>query len=187
MTNHVSPPGHNRSRVAWFAVLGAIVVVTAALAVTRSRSEPDAGPAPTATNSGEAGRDFSVATTAGTFTFPTGKPTALLFIASDCPSCIGPAIALNRIERQLGDRIAAVGIDINPTDTDAEVQRFIEKAENPRYGFLVDADGRLTVDFDIRAQATVVFADAEGRIVERLEENSDQDAFLAALAKAGLQ
>lgn len=141
----------------------------------------------TGSGTGERAPGFSVTTTSGaSFAFPTGKPTALLFIASDCPTCIAPAITLNRLERELGDRVAVLGIDINPTDTPADVARFAEAAENPRYGFAIDRDGELTVAFGIRVQAAVVFTDREGRIVERLEEESDPAAFRAALAKAGL-
>lgn len=137
---------------------------------------------------GERAPGFSVTTTSGRpFRFPTGKPTALLFIASDCPTCIAPAITLNRLERELGDRVAVLGVDINPTDTPADVARFAQRAENPRYGFAIDRDGQLTVAFGIRVQAAVVFSDSEGRIVERLEEESDPAAFRAALVKAGLR
>lgn len=188
------------SRVVWLVALAVVVAVTAlAVAQTRSRTESVStedgqaasrpsidGGSDTGGEVGDTSPRFSLATTAGTFAVPTGKPTALLFIASDCPSCIAPAVTLNRIERQLGDRVAVVGIDINPTDTDADLRSFIEKAGNPRYGFAVDRDGGLTTGFGIRAQATVVFTDGAGRVVERMEEESDEAAFRAALAVAGL-
>lgn len=202
------PPGAPRSvtvparrgRPAVRAVAVGLVVAVAALAVAGCGSGDSASTgggagAPvsvdrgegTGSGTGERAPAFSVTTTSGSsFTFPTGKPTALLFIASDCPTCIAPAITLNRLERELGDRVAVLGIDINPTDTPADVARFAERAENPRYGFAIDRDGELTLAFGIRVQAAVVFTDSEGRIVERLEEESDPAAFRAALAKAGL-
>lgn len=174
----------------------------AAAAVAQSRSQSSSvstgGDAPgspgsidggvgTGSGVGERAPSFSVTTTSGTsFDFPTGKPTALLFLASGCPTCIAPAITLNRLERELGDRIAMLGIDINPTDTPADVARFIDAAQNHRYGSAIDGDGQLTFAFGLRAQATVVFTDSEGRIVERLEEQGDPAAFRAALAEAGL-
>lgn len=198
----VPTPVKRRRRVTWMLVAVALVALVAAAAVAQSRSPSSSvstgGDAPggpgsvdggegTGSGVGERAPSFSVTTTSGTsFDFPTGKPTALLFLASGCPTCIEPAITLNRLERELGDRIAVLGIDINPTDTPADVARFIEAAQNPRYGFAIDGDGQLTLAFGIRAQATVVFTDSAGRIVERLEEQSDPAAFRAALAEAGL-
>lgn len=194
------PPKRSRHRAAWLVGLAAVLIVTG-MAVARTRSKP--GPASLQTSSRAPGTDarpgspsrgadvapsFSLATTTGaSFSFPTGKPTALLFFAPSCPSCLAPAIALNRLERQLGERIAVLGVDINPTDTAADVRGFLADAGQPRYSFALDPGGRLITAFGIRAQSTVVFADAAGRVVSRLEDESDANVFRAALVKAGLQ
>lgn len=114
---------------------------------TEGRADPPASVergGGTGSGIGERASGFSVTTTSGSsFTFPTGKPTAQLFIASDCPTCIAPAITLNRLERELGDRVAVLGININPTDTPADLAGFGEAAGNPRHGFAIDRYGQL--------------------------------------------
>lgn len=178
------------------AVVLAIAVVLAVLTGTRPDQQktgvvstrPAPGGAPTGSGEGLLAHPFSATTLSGaTFSVPAGKPTALLFLASNCPTCIAPAITLNRIERDVGDLIAVLGVDINPTDTEAEVAEFIKLAGNPRYGFVVDRDGRLTTAYELRAESTMFVLDASGRIVLRADEESDEAVIRRALAAAGLR
>lgn len=99
---------------------------------------------------------------------------------------MAPAMTLDRIERQLSGRIAVLGIDMNPYETEADLRGLIESIDTPRYGFVLDRDGRLTVAFGVRSP-TVVFTDGTGRVVERLDVWDEEDAFFASLRKAGLQ
>ena len=136
---------------------------------------------------GETGPRVSVATLSGsTFAVPAGKPTAL-FTADGCQSCIPKAQALNRIKSEAGDRIAVLGVDINPTDTEAVFRRWIGEVGNPGFDFAMDKDGQLTLAWGVRDTSTVVIVDAAGKIVYHSAGEADEVTFRSAFASAGLR
>jgi thiol-disulfide isomerase/thioredoxin len=136
---------------------------------------------------GQTGPKVSVATLAGsTFVVPTGKPTALWFTANGCTSCIPKAKALAKIKSDVGDRIAVLGVDMNPTDTEAIFRRWIGEVGNPPFEFAMDKGGQLAVAWGVRDTSTVVICDAAGKIVYHSTGTADEATFRSALAKAGL-
>lgn len=130
---------------------------------------------------------FSVATLDGArFEFPNGKPTAFFFTSSFCGSCIAKAQAFDRIERDVSDRVAILGVDIDPFDTESSFRSWIDAAGEPRYDFAMDGDGRLTTLFDVIALSTVVVTDGDGEVVYRSFAEGGEQALRAALEEAGL-
>jgi len=139
------------------------------------------------TNAGETAARVSVVTLSGsTFVVPTGKPTALWFTAEGCRSCIPKAQALDRIKGGAGDRIAVLGVDINPTDSEAVFRRWIGEVGNPHFAFAMDKGGQLTVAWGVRDTSTVVIVDAVGKVVYHSAGGADEATFRSAFAKAGL-
>lgn len=136
---------------------------------------------------GETASPMSVVTLSGsTFAVPTGKPTALWFTADGCRSCIPKAQALDRIKAAAGDRIAVLGVDISPTDTEATYRRWIEEVGNPRFDFAMDKNGQLTVAWKVRDTSTVVILDPAGKVVYHSTGAADEATLRSAFAKAGL-
>lgn len=136
---------------------------------------------------GETASRMSVVTLSGsTFVVPTGKPTALWFTADGCRSCIPKAQALDKIKSEAGDRIAVLGVDINPTDTEAVFRRWITEVGNPRFDFAMDKNGQLAVAWEVRDTSTVIILDGVGKIVYHSTGAADEATFRSAFAKAGL-
>lgn len=157
----------------------------AGLAATPASSAP-VGPAGSAKVGGQAPA-FSMATLSGSiFTFPAGKPTAIFFTASYCGSCLPKAQAFARIRQEVGDRVAILGVDVDPSDSESAFREWIAAAGNPAFDFAIDRDSRLVQAYDVRALSTVVIADADGRVVYRSFEESGEETLRAALTRAGL-
>lgn len=136
---------------------------------------------------GEVAPSFTVATLSGsTFRFPTGKPTALWFTANGCQSCLPKAQALDRIKAEAGDRLAVLGVDISPTDTESVFRSWIKEAGNPRFDFAMDRAGALTLAMGVHDTSTIVIVDGKGKVVYNSAGAADEAAFRAALVKAGL-
>lgn len=194
--------GPKRSRARWWAITVAVIVViitlgAALLARTGRHSDPTAegSLAPTTrialssaggSSVGEQAPSFVATTTAGaSFTFPPGRPAVLFFMAGWCGTCIPEAAALDRVERDLGDRVAILGVDADPSDSLDSLQRFADTV-GARYGFVFDGDGTLTQALGVRSLDTTVVVDAAGRIVFRDAAPTSEATLRDALAKAGL-
>lgn len=136
--------------------------------------------AQTASGAGSASAALSVKTISGTtFSLPAGKPTMLFFMTGEFASCI------DAIERQYGDRLAVLAVDMDPGATTAAVRAFAEAAGSPRYSFARDPDGRMVGAFAVRALDTVVITDASGTVVYQAV-SPDQASLRTALGKAGV-
>lgn len=175
-----SPPGRhpNRSRsLRAVALIGGLATMLVLATVALRNNSGKAGPSPAV---------LSVKTISGSaFSVPAGKPTVLFFMTGECASCIEGARALDTIERQYGDRLAVLAVDMDPGATTAAVQAFAEAAGSPRYSFARDPDGRMVGAFAVRALDTVVITDAGGAVVYR-GVSPDQASLRAALGKAGV-
>lgn len=136
---------------------------------------------------GQVAPRFSLATlSGGTFAFPTGKPTAVWFTANGCRSCIPKAQALDRIKAASGERLAILGVDINPSDGEAVFRAWLQEVGNPRFENALDKDGQLAVSWGVADTSTVVITDAAGTIVYRSAAPADEATFRDALTRAGL-
>jgi cytochrome c biogenesis protein CcmG/thiol:disulfide interchange protein DsbE len=92
-----------------------------------------------------------------------GKPVVVNFFASYCVACIAEMPALQKIYRDLGDRVSFVGIDVRDPQKDAEA--FVRRT-GVTYDILRDAAGTLTTEVGvINLPATFLLA-ADGTIVE---------------------
>ncbi len=116
-----------------------------------------------------------------------GKPGALFFFAGWCGSCIAEASALDRVERELGTRVAITAISPDPSDSIEAIRRFRRNAGAPRYAFVWDSAGTLGTQFAVRALATTSVYDADGKVVFRDAAVTDAQTLRKAFRKAGVQ
>lgn len=169
-----------RRRAARAAAAGAVVVLATLLGACGGGA-----PGPASEAAGEPTPAFRVATVDGPeFTHPTGKPTVLFFMAGWCTDCLPEATALDAIERDLGDKVAILAVDADPTDPVESLRRFMATV-GARYGFARDPEGRLTGRYGVRSLDTTVVTDAAGRMVFRDGVATDEDTLRDALRRAG--
>lgn len=168
----------------------AVVAVVAVVAASRGGGSGTSALQIRSTGVAEVGQTapgFSVRTLDGaTFAFPTGKPTALFFTAASCGSCLPKAQAFARIQRDVGDRMAVLGVDIDPSDTVGAFRQWIDAAGSPPFAFAQDQDSQLVKAYQVRALSTVVITDGRGRVVFRSFLEDGETTLRSALAKAGL-
>jgi peroxiredoxin len=203
------PGGSPRSRsTLWLSAAAVAVVVIVLIVVATQRGDNRAEQSPVAGSSdstveqqpteqirlsaaggsqvGDQAPQFVAATTTGgRFQLSPGEPAVVFFMAPTCLSCLAEAEALARVHEQYGDRLAVLGVDIDPQATAAQIQQFAQAAR-AEYGFVVDRDATLVNAFDARALDTTVITDAAGRIVFRDAVPTDEKTLRQALKKAGL-
>lgn len=122
-----------------------------------------------------------------TFSLPTDKPVIVFFMTVGCGSCVEESVALGRVERSFGDRVAILAVDMNPSEPVEYLKEFARSVGDPGYAFAIDARGDLTKAFQATALDTTVVIDGSGEIVYRDEVPSNVRTIRFALAKAGLR
>jgi thiol-disulfide isomerase/thioredoxin len=118
---------------------------------------------------------------------PAGKPTALFCFAGWCSTCLPEARALDRLEREMGDRVSVVAVDVDPSDDAQTIQRFLRSAGDPRYPVVHDKDGALVRAFGVTALDVTVITDAGGSVVYRDAAPTREGQLRSALTKAGVR
>jgi peroxiredoxin len=113
---------------------------------------------------------------------PAGKPVVLLFMATWCRPQL-EATALDRIERELGNKITVLGVDVDPKEPAGDLQAFADSI-HARYSYVHDTTGALTTAYAVQAMDSTVVIDAAGRIVYRDTVPTDEATLRGALAKA---
>src|SRR5713226_3145049 len=102
---------------------------------------------------GQAAPDFTVRTMGGgkfALADHAGQPTMIMFSASWCSSCVYESRNLAEVYTQYKDRgLNVIVLDLQPGDTDAELQAFREQAGNPDYVWAFDDNGVVTQAFNV--------------------------------------
>lgn len=175
--------------------LVALVAAVAAISSGRTPAPSDAprvtANGPTGRGSGETGGNVAAFTAKDidgrTVQVSTGKPGALFFFAGWCGSCIPEAQALDRVQRELGSRVAITAIDLDPSDSVESIRRFQRQVGAPRYPYIWDSTGKLGTRFAVRALDTTIVYDATGKVVFRDSAPTDVQTLRAAFGKAGVR
>ncbi len=72
-------------------------------------------------------------------------PTILFFMAGWCLPCLRAAAELDDLHRAYADRgLRVLALDVDPTESPADLARFRELAGNPRYFWALDEGQRVT-------------------------------------------
>ncbi|MCD9020783.1 TlpA family protein disulfide reductase [Cohnella silvisoli] len=91
------------------------------------------------------------------------KPVILNFWASWCGPCQDEAATFVKLNKQFGDRIQILAINLTAADSVKSAQQFART-----YGFtfpvLLDTDGRIAARYKIRAIPSTMFIDGQGII-----------------------
>jgi peroxiredoxin len=98
---------------------------------------------------------------------PAGRPGVLFFSVSACSSCIPSARALSSLKSQLGERIDALMVDIDPGDSPQDLRAWGRAVGHLSYPLAIDATGQLALAYQVQELGTTVIYDAQGRIVSR--------------------
>lgn len=198
-------PGRPRARQWWRFALGGtaaalIVAVLGAAALVRGRSdaEREAPPVAAATGSGasvpvrlavpdirltaasfQGGRRFVLSENAH-------KPTVLYAMAAWCLTCIPEAKALVQLERELGDRVNIVVLDIDPGDTEQMLQQFARAVGGMPGIWALDQGSAVTRAYNIRSLDTTIVI-AGGREAARTIGPQSLEQLRALVNKAWQQ
>jgi len=97
-----------------------------------------------------------------------GKPVILSFWASWCAPCLVEMPMLNRLQKQMGDKITILPIAIENQGPGA-VHLFFEKARIRYLPVYVDTMHRALSIYKVRALPTSFLIDPEGNIVGKVE------------------
>lgn len=115
----------------------------------------------------------------------SGRPGALFLTVSSCLSCLPAAQALGELKAQLGDRVDAVWIGIDPGDPPEQVRARRDAMGNPPYPFAIDRSGTLAGRFAVQALGTTIVYDADAEVVAKLVEPT-RDELVSAFREAGV-
>lgn len=111
------------------------------------------------------------------------RPTLLFAMASWCISCIPEARALVQLQREVGDRVNILVLDIDPDDTEDMLERFARAAGGAPGVWALDRGSVVTRAYNIRSLDTTIVI-AGGREVSRTFGPQSVEQLRGALAKA---
>lgn len=95
-----------------------------------------------------------------------GRPYLLNFWASWCiPACVDEHPVLMDAKDRYGDRLAIVGVLYQDSTSDA--LDFLARYGDGGWPSLVDADGRLAIEYGVTGPPETYFVDAEGIVRDR--------------------
>jgi cytochrome c biogenesis protein CcmG/thiol:disulfide interchange protein DsbE len=161
-------------------VVVSLVIPAAILALILARDDSSpASTVPTSTISIPAPRRARVGKVAPDFTLPAldgravtlssyrGRPVVLTFFASWCHPCEEDMPALERAQRDAGNRIAVIGV--NYEDIADDTRDFVHRLGVTFTALVEDsADNPVAKRYDVHAMPDTVFIDAEGVVRDRI-------------------
>ncbi len=96
-----------------------------------------------------------------------GRPVVLYFMAAWCTSCLPEAKALATLqEKYQGDNVDVLVLDVDPSDTPADLRSFKEAAGLAKH-WAFDVEGRVTKAYQVQALDSTIVIAPDGRIVYR--------------------
>lgn len=116
---------------------------------------------------------------------PSGRPSVVFFFAGWCGSCVPEAAALGQLQREHGDTVDVVAVDIDRTDTPETINEFLGAAGSPRYPVVHDTTDAVRAAFGVTSLDVTVITDAAGTVVYRDAVPSTLGQLRQGLARAG--
>jgi thiol-disulfide isomerase/thioredoxin len=117
--------------------------------------DPDGDAFPTATLTKLAGGITSLKDYAG-------RPVVVNFFASTCTPCVTEMPALEKIHRELGDKVVFLGIDVRESQKDT--QDFVDRTR-VSYDIVRDPAGKITSQVGVINLPATFLVDAHGKVV----------------------
>jgi hypothetical protein len=148
---------------------------SAARSPTAATQTPDAYAAPVRLTSIE-GKQVSL---------PAGRPGMVMLSSSLCTTCFLTVRDMGKLKSQLGGRIDAAFISVDPGDSAATLRDRRDSIGDPPIPFAIDTSGTIAAEYNITTLGTVVVYDATGKIVERSVEPTLND-LQAAFRRVGV-
>lgn len=167
------PPSPRSPRRRWPLLAGITVaaIAAAALAYTALTPAPAPGPAGNSSTAAAAVTAFTAHTSTGApVAVPGGKPSAVLFLAASCGTCGPAAHALAAVQAADPQGANYVVVDLDPSETPADIAAFLAKNQATTLASASDATGALTRAFGVTQLSTAVFLGPDGQVTARAVE-----------------
>ena len=182
--DHVSRFTFHVSRGSWFLSLAALLILGSAwTVVSRVPATPD--PTTAAPQVGFLAPDFTATTLAGetvTLSQLRGTPVVLNFWATWCPPCRAELPHFQAAHEAQGDRATILAVD--EREDPQQVAGFAQRL-GLTFPIPLDTDGRIGVQYRVRALPTTYFIDANGvirRVIRGTTTRAVLDSTLVGLA-----
>jgi hypothetical protein len=177
----------NPRRIVGIAI-AAIAAVALIVAATRAQHAPK--PAPVSATAAEDADSYAApvrltAIDGERVSLPAGRPGMLMLSSSLCTTCFLTVRDMGKLKSQLGRRVDAAFISVDPGDSVATLRDRRDAIGDPPIPSAIDTSGTLASQYEIRTLGTVVVFDARGRIVSRSIEPTLSDLW-GALRRVGV-
>lgn len=165
----------------------AVLLVAGTAWIAVSRVPTTADPTTAAPQVGFLAPDFTLTTLAGdtvTLSELRGKPVVVNFWATWCPPCRAELPHFQAAHEAYGDEVAILGVD--EREDPQQVAAFAEQL-GLTFPIPLDTDGRVGVEYRVRAYPTTFFVDADGviqRVVRGTTTRAVLDSTLAGMTAA---
>lgn len=94
-----------------------------------------------------------------------GNVVVMFFMAAWCTTCVPEAAALAQLHEEYGAQgLRILVVDVDTTESESDLARFRQRAGEGKHHWALDADSRITIDYDVRALDTTVVIDRQGRV-----------------------
>jgi thiol-disulfide isomerase/thioredoxin len=123
----------------------------------------------------------------GQVRIPAGRPSVVFFFAGWCGSCIPEATALGQLQREHGDDVDIVAVDIDSGDTPEMIGEFMAAAGSPEYSVVHDKTDAIRAAYEVASLDVTVITDASGKVVYRDSVPSTLAQLSDGLRRAGVQ
>lgn len=184
--NRIGKSKRSPNLLRWGIPLFLIIGVAATFTLSRTPFQNTSQSPQSGSDVDDIAPDFSVPTLDGkTFVLSEnqGKPTIILFMAYWCGNCIPEARALAQLQKEYGDRINIIALDIDTSSTAESLEQFKQAAGNGVYVWAFDPDFEVASSYQVNALDTTLILDAKGIIVYRDQVPSTYDALKSELEK----
>ena len=112
-----------------------------------------------------------------------GYPVVVNFWGTWCPPCVQEMPLLEEVYAQKKPDLVILGV--NEQDSSAEAQQFVADF-NINFPILIDEDGRVADQYQVRGFPTTFFVDAEGVLRAQHIGGMDEVLFLGYLTEIGI-
>jgi len=164
--------GSRRTVLVVTAAVVAVLAVVVALYAARLSTNGSTDASPAAKAGAAAPAKAAAAFTARTLDgagvdVPGSRPSALFFYSVECGACGPGAQALAEAQNAVGAKANFVAVNVNPGDTDGDINGFLRDNQAERLALIRDTNARLLQAYQVNQLSTAIILNASGRVVYR--------------------